>query len=134
MVVSPEVVRKTFAAFIGRALREARANGETDRSITDKTGIPAQTFHRWRRGEGGLPQLDKVYAFCDGLGIPRRAAVAALGMSDQPVATPPEDIPADLLALARKLRDPNVPDAEKYLIRETVRSLAARRTRREDAG
>jgi hypothetical protein len=38
----------------------------------------------------------------------------------------------DLLILARRLADPGTPERERYLIRETIRTLAARSTTAAD--
>lgn len=132
MAVTPAVARARFARFIERALRDARSRGMTDLDIKAATGIPPSTFHRWQSTEGGLPRWEKVAAFCAGLDIPASAAAAALGISDQPREPEPEptDDP-DLRALGRRLRDPNVPEAEKQAIRHTIRLLA--RTTRADA-
>lgn len=125
VTVPPSVARARFAAFISRALRDARSRGLTDGDIKQATGIPPSTFHRWQSREGGLPRWEKVAAFCAGLDIPTSAAAAALGISDRAREPEPEPIDdPDLRRLGRLLRDPNVSDAEKQAIRHTIRMLA----------
>lgn len=124
MALSPTVARARFAKFVERALRDARKRGLTDPEIKRMTGIQPSTFHRWQTLEGGLPKLDKVNAFCDGLEIPRSAAFAALGISDVREATAPLPLDPDLSRLARILADPSVDEDEKLAIRHTIRMLA----------
>lgn len=127
MKLDPKVARARFAAFVERALRDARARGMSDLGIKEATGIPPSTFHRWQQGGGGLPQIDKVIEFCEGLDIPPAAALAALGATESAAATPeaPPEPVVDLIQ--RKLRDPNVSDAEKEAIRHTLNALAGPR-------
>lgn len=125
MALSPQVARARFAHFVERALRDARDRGMTDMDIKAATGIGPSTFHRWQSTKGGLPEIDKVVAFCIGLDIPVGAATAALGITEstrQPTQESPLD--PDLKRLARILVDPNVPEAEKQAIRHTIRMLA----------
>lgn len=134
MAVSPSVARVRFARFVGRALRDARSRGLTDLEIKRATGIQPSTFHRWQSGEGGLPKIDKVAAFCRGLEIPVSAAYAALGIDAQREATPPAPLDPDLQRLARILADPAVSEQEKQAIRHTIRMLSrAARTEHEPA-
>ncbi len=131
MALAPAVARARFAAFIGRALRDARSRGLTDLDIKRLTGVTPATFHKWKTLDGGLPKIEKVQAFCDGLGIPRAAAYTALGIDEQREPTPPTEDP-DLSGLARILADPSVPEVTKQTIRQTIRMLArAARTERE---
>lgn len=117
------VDRVRFARFVERALKSARERGLRDPQIEEATGIRASTFHRWRRAEVA-PTVDKVRQFCAGLGVSPAEALAALGISDRE-ATPPEPITdPDILALLRKLQDPNVNAATKTFIRDTLRHLA----------
>lgn len=120
-------IRRSFAAFVARALRDARARGMTDLDIARVTGIPGGTFHRWQKpDDGGLPQLDKVIAFCRGLEIPVEIAGAVLGLSSsgKPPAPAPIDDP-DLVRLGRVLGDPNVPEETRQAIRHTIRALVS---------
>jgi transcriptional regulator with XRE-family HTH domain len=134
MALSPTVARARFAKFVERALREARKRGLTDKDIERLTGIRSSTFHRWQTTEGGLPQVVKVNAFCDGLEIPRDAAYAALDINNVREATAPAPLDPDLSRVARILEDPNVPEEEKLAIRHTIRMLArAARAEREPA-
>ena len=124
MPLSKAAIRRSFAAFVARALRDARARGMTEADIVRVTGIPGGTFYRWQKpDDGGLPQLDKVIQFCRGLEIPVEIAGAVLGLSgSKPPAPAPIEDP-DLVRLGRVLNDPNVPDATKQAIRHTVQML-----------
>lgn len=125
MALTPAVARVRFARFTERALRDARSRGLTDPEIRRLTGIHPSTFHKWQSGEGGLPKLDKVQAFCRGLDIPVAAAYAALGITEStPEPTPEAPLDPDLRRIARIFADPNVPEAEKQAIRHTIRMLA----------
>lgn len=97
------------------------------------SGVGDSTIYRWRDGDWQRsPLADQVLAFCDALDIPFAAASSILWPSkgERPQATAPAPMDPDIQELARRLVDPNVPDQEKFLIRETIRSLAARTTRR----
>lgn len=125
MAVSRDVARARFAAYVKRALRDARARGMTDPDIAKVTGVQPSTFHRWQRGEGSqLPTITKVRAFCEGLDVPLRPALIALGIDDSREPTPEPPLDPDLRRLARILGDPSVAEAEKQAIRHTVRMLA----------
>ncbi|WP_030488167.1 hypothetical protein [Micromonospora chokoriensis] len=101
----------------------------TDKDIARVTGIGASTFHRWRRGEGReLPELEKVQAFCDGLGVSVVGAITALGLNpsvrDDPEPEPP--LPPEIRKILRTLADPNVADSDKLVLREMLKMLAER--------
>lgn len=91
--------------------------------IEEATKIRLSTIHRWRRGEI-QPTVDKVRQFCAGLGIPVAEALTALGIGERDAAPPEPIIDPDVLALLRKLEDPNVNDETKHYIRTTLRMLA----------
>jgi transcriptional regulator with XRE-family HTH domain len=121
-----------FAAFVRRATDQAklRRNWSVE-DIADAAGISANTIYLWRSGKGtNYPQGDKVEAFCDALGIKPEVAFSVLwpGSSAHAEEPIPLSTEQDLIVLARKLADPNVPEREKFLIRETIQSLAARST------
>lgn len=122
--------------FVNRALRNAEvARGWSVPRVAEESGVGQNTIYRWSKGEWReYPKGELVEAFCDALDIPASAAFSVLwpGKVGKPTATPPAPLEPDLEQLARKLRDPNVLDAEKYHIRETVRSLAARPNRPPD--
>jgi hypothetical protein len=132
VTLSPSVARARFASFIDRALKEARGRGMNDGDIHLATGISPSTFHRWQTTTGGLPQIPKVIQFCDGLGIPARAALAAMGAEEQRTSTEPAAVDPDVAAVLRQLADPNVSEEAKAGIRHTLRLLASagRRTTR----
>ncbi|WP_089009356.1 XRE family transcriptional regulator [Micromonospora viridifaciens] len=122
-----------FATFVRRALADARATRAwSGTEVSRRTGVSRQTINRWVRGDWASdPEVERVVAFCEGLGLNPAAAFAALGW-DRAAArdtgnTPPPMDP-DVEALLRRLVDPNVSDAEKFHIRETIRYLAYRPT------
>lgn len=117
------VDRVRFGRFVDRALAEARQRGLTDQQIEKATGIRASTFHRWRGGKTA-PTVDKVRQFCAGLGIAPREALAALGVGDRDPAPADPIIDPDIVALLRRLQDPNVNEETKTYIRTTLRMLA----------
>lgn len=126
---NPDVARARFAKFVSAALRSARQRGMTDRTIAEATGIGPSTFHRWRRGEGReLPEMEKVRAFCEGLGVSVTGAMTALGLNptvrDSPEPEPP--MPPEVRRVLRLLADPNVPDKDKVFLSETLKMLADR--------
>ncbi|WP_433389990.1 helix-turn-helix domain-containing protein [Micromonospora sp. KLBMP9576] len=122
-----------FATFIRRALDEARATRAwSGTEVSRRTGVSRQTINRWVRGDWASdPEAERVVAFCEGLGLNPATAFAALGWErtntphDAPTA-PPMD--PDVAALLRRLVAPDVSDAEKFHIRETIRYLAYRPT------
>ena len=135
---SPDVIRKRFAAFVARTLAAARDRGMTDSTIRDATGIPPSTFHRWQKGQfTTAPSIDKVRQFCEGLGASVTEAMAALGMTPQRAQPQPEPpLPPEVRTILRKLADPNVPQADKLVMREMLLMLAERAERlgRKDRG
>ncbi|MCW3838765.1 helix-turn-helix domain-containing protein [Micromonospora yasonensis] len=128
-----------FATFVRRALDDARAmRAWSGTEVSRRTGVSRQTINRWVRGDWASdPEAERVVAFCEGLGLNPAAAFAALGWDR---ATPPRTAPTpppmdpDVEALLRRLVDPNVSDAEKFHIRETIRYLAYRPTLPVDSG
>lgn len=113
MTVSRDVARANFSVFVKRALREARSQGLTDDKIVRLTGVGDSTFHKWAKGDGGLPKLAKVQAFCAGLDIPLKRALAALGMDDAREPTPESPLDPDIKRLAKAFADPNVAEVDK---------------------
>ncbi|HEX5542234.1 MAG TPA: helix-turn-helix transcriptional regulator [Micromonospora sp.] len=135
-----------FATFVRKALDDARTTRAwTGTEVSRRTGISRQTLNRWVRGDWASdPEAERVVAFCEGLGINPALAFGVLGWSrsapTRPApAAPPMD--PDVEALLRRLVDPNVDEAEKFHIRETIRYLAyrpllpaQRRKQRKQAG
>ncbi|MEU3453900.1 XRE family transcriptional regulator [Micromonospora sp. NPDC006766] len=120
-----------FATFVRHALADARATRAwSGTEVSRRTGVSRQTINRWVRGDWSSdPEAERVVAFCEGLGLNPAAAFSALGWdrattSRTAPAAPPMD--PDVEALLRRLVDPNVSDAEKFHIRETIRYLAYR--------
>lgn len=127
-----------FATFVRRALDEARAMRVwSGTEVSRRTGVSRQTINRWVRGDWASdPEAERVVAFCEGLGLNPAAAFGALGWDratpSRPMPTPSVGDP-DVEALLRRLVDPNISDAEKFHIRETIRYLAYRPTLPTDA-
>jgi transcriptional regulator with XRE-family HTH domain len=125
-----------YAAFVKRATERAKiGSGLSIEQIAERAGISANTIYLWRSGKGTkFPQGASVEAFCDALGIKPEVAFQILWPGSD--ARPAEPIPLgpdeDLLILARKLADPSTPERERFLIRETIRGLAARSTTSAD--
>lgn len=120
-----------FAAFVRKALADARATRAwTGTEVSRRTGVSRQTINRWVRGEWASdPEAERVVAFCEGLGLDPTIAFGVLGWdratSSRPAPSAPPMDP-DVEALLRRLVNPNVSDAEKFHIRETIRYLAYR--------
>jgi transcriptional regulator with XRE-family HTH domain len=126
VATSPDVNVQRFARFVKRVLGEARDRGMTDTDIEKATGVRASTFHRWQRGEVA-PQIAKVNQFCDGLGVPRRPAYLALGITegrDEPEPEPAID--PEVRRILRLLADPSVSDEDKHAIRAMLRVIGPR--------
>jgi transcriptional regulator with XRE-family HTH domain len=122
-----------FASFVRRALDDARAmRAWTGTEVSRRTGVSRQTINRWVRGDWASdPEVERVVAFCEGLGLNPATAFAALGWDRAGAprsAAPPPPMDPDVEALLRRLVDPAVSEAEKFHIRETIRYLAYRPT------
>lgn len=138
VVADPEARLAAFTAFVRRALDHARiTKGWSVEQVARKAGVSANTLYLWRSGAEwkNFPLGRNVEAFCDALGIDPAAAFAILwpGKRDRPAEPEPLGPDEDLITLARRLADPNVPENEKYLIREIIRGLAARPAKPPDA-
>lgn len=129
-VVALDVRRKAFAAFVKRAAEQAKLNrGWSLPKIAREADIGVNTLYRWTKGEWvESPEADLVEKFCVTLGIPTDLAFKILwpGDVDERAFTQPLPTDPDFDVLLRRLNDPTVPDSEKFLIRETIRGLAAR--------
>jgi transcriptional regulator with XRE-family HTH domain len=133
VTAAPAARLQAFAAFVRRATEQAKdARGWSIEDIALRAGISANTVYLWRSGKGtAFPQGQSVEGFCDALGIKPEVAFAILwpGATAKPVAPIPLTPDDDLMVLARRLADPNTPESERFLIRETIRGLAARSAR-----
>ncbi len=131
MPVSTPARKIAFAAFVRKALADARmTRAWTGTEVSRRTGISRQTLNRWVRGDWASdPEAERVVAFCEGLGINPSVAFGVLGWDRTAPARPAPSAPPmdpDVEALLRRLMDPNVSEAEKFHIRETIRYLAYR--------
>jgi transcriptional regulator with XRE-family HTH domain len=126
---------QAFATFVREALADARSTrGWNGSEVARRTGLSRQTINRWLRGEWTSdPEPARVVAFCEALGIAPTLAFGILGWDRSAAArpAPPPPMDPDVEALLRRLVDPNVSDAEKYHMRETIRYLAYRPKARE---
>ncbi|MCX4468945.1 transcriptional regulator [Micromonospora sp. NBC_01655] len=133
MPPSLEVRRVAFARFVERALHDAKVTrGWNQRRVIEESGVGRTTLFRWLKGNWVEdPEAAKVRDFCDALDIPPAIPFLILWPGKRNRVEQPEPSPMDpdVERVLRKLADPNVPDVEKYLIRETIRSLAARPSR-----
>lgn len=125
VATSSDVNRVRFARFVERVLDEARGRGMTDADIAEATGVGPSTFHRWRRGAfKEAPELERVKRFCAGLGVPARAALLALGVTDgRDEPTPEPTIDPEVRRILRLLADPSVSDEDKQAIRAMLRVI-----------
>ncbi|MET7395568.1 helix-turn-helix transcriptional regulator [Dactylosporangium sp. NPDC005572] len=145
MPAAPDARRDAWARFVKRVTDNARTTRgwtvpmiaeETKRRAARGNGVSVSpaTIYRWINGEWETsPSADAVEAFCDTNDIPVVAAFAILWPGKTGRAKVPEPMPIDpdFETLLRRLQDPNVSEAEKYHIRETIRTLAARPASRE---
>jgi len=120
-----------FAAFVRKALEDARTTRAWSGSeVSRRTGVSRQTINRWVRGDWSSdPEAERVVAFCTGLGLNPSVAFGVLGWDTSTSARPAPAAPPmdpDVEALLRRLVDPNVSEADKFHIRETIRYLAYR--------
>lgn len=120
-----------FAAFVRKSLDDARVSRAWNGSeVARRTSVSRQTINRWVRGEWSTdPEPERVVAFCEGLGINPSIAFGVLGWDRSAAARPTPAAPPmdpDVEALLHRLVDPNISDAEKFHIRETIRYLAYR--------
>lgn len=129
MSPSPAVRAAKFGRFVDRVLRDAKDRGMTIPDIERATGVSKSTFYRWRDGEWTKdPRPSQVRAFCEGLGVPYGVAYRLLGWAENgPPEEEPLELEPDMREVARRLRDPNVSEAEKQEIRAMIRYLARRR-------
>lgn len=143
---APDVRRDAWARFVRRATDQAKiGRGWTIPQIAKETKARAEqtpgatavsqaTIYRWLNGDWETsPSADAVEAFCDVLDVPVAAALAILWPGKTGRASVPEPPPLDenFELLLRRLNDPSVPEREKWHIRETINTLAARPTPRE---
>lgn len=138
MPATADARRAAFSRFVQRALEYAKTErGWSVPRIAKESGVGDSTIYRWRDGQWqSSPKPEQVVAFCDSLDIPPSAAFLILwpGQRERPAEPEPMPLEPDLQTILRRLRDPDVPEREKFLIRETLRSLAARSPERPSKG
>lgn len=130
MPAAPEARKAAFAVLVKRALETAkRERGWSVPRIAQESGVGDSTIYRWRDGDWKRsPQPEQVVAFCDALGLRTETAFRILWPSrgDRPAEPDPAPIPPDVQEVLRRLRDPNVPEQEKYFIARTLSGLIGR--------
>jgi transcriptional regulator with XRE-family HTH domain len=116
--------QEAFAQFVRRAVDDAKnRRGWTVTRLATETGVGRSTLFRWLNGDcQEFPELANVRSFCMALDIPVSAAFAALGVREE------NDVEADarddVQKILGRLADPNVPAADKRVIRDMLRYLA----------
>lgn len=127
---SPEARRDRFARWVRRALDDAKATRGWDRTrVIKESGVGRTTLYRWLKGDWTEdPEPAKIRDFADALDIPPSIPFMILwpGKRDRAPQPGPPPMDPDIELVLRKLVDPTVSEAEKYHLRETIRSLASR--------
>lgn len=125
-----EVRRRVWSAFVRRALKLAKEDrGWSIPQVAERAKISNTTIYRWQDGNWReAPSADAIEAFCDALDIDPKHAFAVLWPGRAAGTPPPEPAPLDrdIELIARRLRDPNVSEADKIIIRGTLRHLLGR--------
>lgn len=117
-----------FARFIKRAIDDAVSDGMSIDDIEARTGVGRSTFYRWTRAESASPDRRKVEKFCAGLDIPISTAGKILGWGgsdEDDLELEEQKLDPDVVAVLRKLADPDTSPEQKSMIRQMLRSLAA---------
>src|SRR5262249_13030395 len=116
--------QEAFAQFVRRAIDDAKnRRGWTVTRLATETGVGRSTLFRWLAGDcQEVPELANVRSFCAALDIPVSAAFAALGVREE--IDIEADARADVQKILSRLTDPNVPAADKRVIRDMLRYLA----------
>lgn len=131
-MASLDVRRAQFARFVRRATSRAQeSRGWSIPKIAEMSDgqVGVNTLYRWLAEDWTrAPLADQVAAFCNVLDIPPAIAFGILWPGKDDSVAEPEPLPTSPAVdlILRKLNDPNVPEPEKYHIRQTLESLAAR--------
>lgn len=124
-----EARSRAWAAYVGRILNDMKLTRSlTVEAIASTTGVSRATIYRWKNADWskGPPKHETVFDFLHGLGLSLGPAPEMLGWVENAAlrgSADPLPMDPDVEQLMRKLRDPNVSDAEKLTIRATVRHL-----------
>lgn len=132
--VSDAVRAQQFGAYVGSLFAElSEVRGWNLTEFCKAAGISRQTFYRWRRADwsDGSPKAKRVRELHERLGVDPARALAILGLSsapapDDPLSLADPDVRESMLAILRRLRDPNESDDERYFIRRSLADLARR--------
>ena len=117
--------RGTWATYV-TATRERV--GMSKAELSRRLGVDRGTVHRWEAGQTRPEDPIVVSAFAELFGLDIDEALTAAGLRlDRPTAAAPRREPPldpDVLIVMRRLANPNVSEAEKVIIRATLRHLA----------
>ncbi|MGC1214125.1 MAG: helix-turn-helix transcriptional regulator [Micromonospora sp.] len=102
--------------------------GMSKAELARRLGVDRGTVHRWEAGTTRPEDAAVVHAFADLFGLDADEALTAAGLrlagpkTARPAKEPPLD--PDVLLIMRRLANPDVSEAEKTIIRATLRHLA----------
>jgi len=91
----------------------------------DVVGVHVHIGSQLARPDESVVAVERVVAFCEGLGLDPAVAFTILEWG-RPAAIEPAALDPDIAALLRRWADPNLTEQERFHIRETVRYLAYR--------
>ncbi len=117
--------RGAWATYVASARERV---GMTKVELARRLGVDRATVGRWEAGMNRPEDADLVHRFADLFGLDVDEALAAAGLrpTTKPVARPTKEpaLDPDLVVILRRLADPDVPAAEKAIIRATLQYLA----------
>jgi len=118
---------REFKKYMEEVIEAANAGrrGSPVRNVAAQTTEPdVSTLYRWLRGEV-WPDPDVVVSFHKQLGLDPAEALRILGWATAgPGPTEPIELPPELAALARIVRDPHTPAWRRRAIMAAVAELA----------
>lgn len=151
--MSDSVRAAHFGAYLNTLIEQLQdERGMTVGEVAKSSGLSRQTLNRWRRGDWreGKPKAHRVQEMHERLGLdPQRAlnilidSPAVRVPAVDPLLAADPDVREDVIAILRRLRDPDEPEQERYYVRRQLGDLARRpgrassetpRSRNRDAG
>lgn len=115
-----------WSEYVKSAVRRAAPRSVPE--LAEAAQIGKTTLYRWLNGDWeDDPSPSQVKRFAEVIGLKPIEAFTVLWLGDEGprVAPAPADDP-DVVEILKALRNPRTPEAERYLLKETLRSLAAR--------